>query len=259
MVMKTDFKVWLGGKLLPLVAWLLKEDAHPLKNVVKGGIGEASVQFFIWLGLDKKAYPRFHDITVPAKGGRRKTTQIDTVVVSRYGVFVVEVKNMKGTISVAEGDEYWMLNGKVCESFNPARQNRWHIKWLSELLELPEKAFESVVFFVPGFFVTEKCKFDKEPPRGVMNRGVIEYIRRFGDDSRLSAEQVRNVCIKLQKQQDENARERAARFQATMEDSARTCPQCNNGKLVKRTNKTGYNAGVEFWGCSNYPDCKYTE
>lgn len=34
------------------------------------------------------------------------------------------------------------------------------------------------------------------------------------------------------------------------------CPQCL-GKLVKRTATRGLYAGNTFWGCGNYPNCKY--
>ena len=35
------------------------------------------------------------------------------------------------------------------------------------------------------------------------------------------------------------------------------CPRCG-GKLVVRTAKRGDNVGKQFYGCSNYPKCKYT-
>lgn len=34
------------------------------------------------------------------------------------------------------------------------------------------------------------------------------------------------------------------------------CPKCN-GKLILRTATKGTNAGKQFYGCSNYPKCKY--
>jgi ssDNA-binding Zn-finger/Zn-ribbon topoisomerase 1 len=33
------------------------------------------------------------------------------------------------------------------------------------------------------------------------------------------------------------------------------CPQCSNGKLIKRKNKSG----TIFLGCTNFPKCKYTQ
>ena len=35
------------------------------------------------------------------------------------------------------------------------------------------------------------------------------------------------------------------------------CPKCGD-KLVLRTAKKGVNAGSQFYGCSNYPNCKFT-
>ena len=34
------------------------------------------------------------------------------------------------------------------------------------------------------------------------------------------------------------------------------CPRCG-GKLVKRISRRGEHAGSKFWGCSNYPKCRY--
>lgn len=36
------------------------------------------------------------------------------------------------------------------------------------------------------------------------------------------------------------------------------CPRCGN-ELVKRIAKKGKNQGNQFWGCSSYPKCRYTE
>lgn len=36
-----------------------------------------------------------------------------------------------------------------------------------------------------------------------------------------------------------------------------TCPRCGK-KMIRREAKKGKNAGDEFWGCVNYPRCKYT-
>jgi four helix bundle suffix protein len=38
-------------------------------------------------------------------------------------------------------------------------------------------------------------------------------------------------------------------------DEAPPCPQCGKAMVV-RTAKSGKNAGNQFWGCSDYPDCK---
>lgn len=40
-------------------------------------------------------------------------------------------------------------------------------------------------------------------------------------------------------------------------DALPLCPRCNSGMTV-RIAKQGFNAGGEFWGCSNFPSCRGT-
>lgn len=42
------------------------------------------------------------------------------------------------------------------------------------------------------------------------------------------------------------------------ENSSDICPLCG-GKLIVRSAKRGTNAGQLFWGCSNFPRCRYTK
>lgn len=62
---------------------------------VKGWFGEAQGALAKHLLLDKEIYTTLNNITIPTANG---TTQIDHVVVSRHGIFVIETKNMKGWI-----------------------------------------------------------------------------------------------------------------------------------------------------------------
>ncbi len=38
----------------------------------------------------------------------------------------------------------------------------------------------------------------------------------------------------------------------------RACPRCG-GSLVLRISKKGEHSGEQFWGCENYPKCRYHE
>jgi restriction system protein len=59
----------------------------------KGMIGEAFINLGIRLFLDKREYHLLKDVTLPTPQG---TTQIDHVIVSPFGLFVIETKNIKG-------------------------------------------------------------------------------------------------------------------------------------------------------------------
>ena len=61
----------------------------------KGIVGEFIVNLSAKLLLDKEKYHLIKNVTLPTENG---STQIDHVIVSEFGVFVVETKNMKGWI-----------------------------------------------------------------------------------------------------------------------------------------------------------------
>ncbi len=62
----------------------------------KGAMGEWAVNLASSLALNKHDYHLIKDVTLPTEDGG--TTQIDHIIVSRYGIFVVETKNMQGWI-----------------------------------------------------------------------------------------------------------------------------------------------------------------
>lgn len=73
------------------------------KPRIKGYFGEKSVSLFI-SGLDELKYKVINNIMLRVNG---KTSQIDHIIVSNYGIFVIETKNYKGWITGNEYDDYW--------------------------------------------------------------------------------------------------------------------------------------------------------
>ena len=53
----------------------------------------------------------------------------------------------------------------------------------------------------------------------------------------------------------ESASERHVRRASTL--TVPTCARCG-ARMVLRTSQTGARKGQKFWGCSNYPACRYT-
>ena len=83
-----------------------------------------------------------------ASGG--ETTEIDHVVFSRHGVFVLETKNYNGWIFGEEKSRYWtQIIYRTKHKFqNPLRQNYKHIKTLQQITGLSDKHFHNLVVFV---------------------------------------------------------------------------------------------------------------
>ena len=94
-------------------------------GILSGWIGEKTTAFGMWLSLDSNIYRRFHNIIIPTNNG---TTQIDHIIVSPFGLFVIETKNYKGWIFGSEKQSKWTqsLYGKKYTFQNPLRQNYKH-------------------------------------------------------------------------------------------------------------------------------------
>ena len=104
-----------------------------------------------WVKLELKKLPKdkyvvLNDIMIKDEKG---THQIDHLVISMFGIFVIEMKNYYGLIKGKEFDNKWcQYLGKNKSYFlNPIHQNYGHIKSLSNLLKLDDKYFISIVCF----------------------------------------------------------------------------------------------------------------
>jgi len=70
----------------------------------KGWLGEKATSVGLGFNLDPETYKVISNIIIPDKNG---STQIDHVVVSKYGIFVIEVKNYNGWIFGDEKNPEW--------------------------------------------------------------------------------------------------------------------------------------------------------
>lgn len=220
-------------------------------SFVKGALGElqgrAASKFF----LDESVYRSLHNVTIPAKNG---TTQIDHVIVSRYGVFVVEAKNYNGWIFGSERDAQWTqsLFGKKSRFQNPLRQNHRHIASLAEFLGLPEDRFHSVVMF------WGECEIKTKLPSNVLTKGYTSFIKSK-TELLFSEVEVGHIVEAVQQGRLpatwKTHREHVASLRRR--HGSNVCPKCGS-ELVERVAKTGVNAGKSFLGCSSFPKCRYT-
>jgi hypothetical protein len=120
------------------------------KAKIKGIIGEQTVALYLH-SLDKKKYKVLHNVVLESDG---YTTQIDHLVISDYGIFVIETKNYKGWIFGNEEAQYWtqvIFNHRE-KLYNPIKQNQGHIKALKKCLpEFPNFIYKIIkIFLVKG-------------------------------------------------------------------------------------------------------------
>lgn len=222
----------------------------------KGVLGEALVNFTAWLGLPVEIYHRIHDVTLPTPDG---TTQIDHIFVSRFGIFVVETKNMRGWIFGGENQAQWTqtIYRKSFKFQNPIRQNYKHVKALEAALDVSPETIHSVVVF------TGDSTFKSPMPANVTwGGGYVRYIKSFREPV-LSDSEVQRVVSRIQSGRLEPSREthrqHVQRLRARADPAAeRKCPKCGSS-MVLRTSRRGAGAGNQFWGCSTYPKCRVVQ
>ena len=223
-----------------------------LKSFIKGWTGELQGTLAHKVFLDSNVYEDINNITLPTANG---TTQIDHVIVSRFGIFVVETKNMSDWIFGDEKSPQWtqsLPGGRKFQFQNPLHQNYKHVKALQEFLGIEKEKFFSVVMF------WGEAEFKTPMPPNVMTHGYVPYIKSKLDVLFTGGEMDEIILAiktgRLPKSWT-TGREHVAGLNARFA-STTTCPKCG-GALVLRTVKTGARAGARFYGCSGFPGCRY--
>jgi hypothetical protein len=153
---------------------MLKELLKMYKPRIKGAVGETvfGLASSVAFGSD---WHILKNIVIPAYDG---TTQIDQIAISKYGIFVIEIKSYKGWIFGKERDAKWTQTlFKEKHSFqNPLFQNYKHIKSLQEITGISENKFKSVIVF------SGEAVFKTPMPENVVKGAAyIGYIKSFKD------------------------------------------------------------------------------
>lgn len=186
-----------------------------------------------------------------------KTTQIDHVVVSEYRIFVIETKHYQGWIYGDANREYWTQNiyGNKYELWNPIHQNQGHIRALRRVLtDIPPGVFISIVTF------SRQASLDIRNSENVIYWDELKDLIRSFQRRLISTEQAQNAYETLlaanidskdnQKQHIRRVREQISKREEAIADGH--CPRCG-GQLMLRKGVHG-----PFYGCSNYPRCRFT-
>jgi restriction system protein len=221
-------------------------------SILKGWFGEKMTTFNMWLSLNGSIYRRFHDVIVPSKNG---TTQIDHLIVSRYGVFIVETKNMRGWIFGSEHQQKW-IQSLFKEKYpfqNPIKQTYRQKKVLAEFLNVQESVIRTVIYFVGD------STFKTRMPNNVIDSGLGTYIKQFNNQvlSTMELDRLLKVIERHKVESPLSKRDHKRSLQQR-HNSDSICPKCGS-ELILRTVKNGSNTVSKFLGCKSYPKCKFTK
>lgn len=187
------------------------------------------------------------------------TTQIDHVVVSKFGVFVIETKDYSGKIYGSEKSQYWTqyVGNEQHKMYNPIMQNNGHVRALKLAFnDLPSIPIVPIVVFVGNADLNLMIEHHHVVYGSHLQRTIKAYqtghvtqesVHRYIDAIHRAESRVTDDQRAMHVQ---NIRNRMATNESVMQSGR--CPRCGR-KLVLRQGKNG-----PFWGCNGYPNCHFT-
>lgn len=174
---------------------LLLISAYISSPKFKGKLGEFAikVQAKNYLGEE---YILLNDCTLPDT--QNGTTQIDHILLSPYGIFVIETKNYQGWIFGGERQKSWTqkIYKKSFKFQNPLHQNYKHMKVLESILEdvIAPQYLHSLIIFTP------QSTFKTVMPANVVQGNAwIEYIKQFKEDV-IPAIKLKRIQYRIEKE-----------------------------------------------------------
>ena len=243
--------IWLIAIVLLAVAFILK---HIGKSpTLIGKAGENKVARI--LDSLPREYQVFNNVIIPHQKG---TSQIDHIVISPYGIFVIETKNYEGWIYGAERSNEWKQTFRTTKPhyfYNPIKQNWGHIYTLSYFLKLDKNVFRPIIVFSNK----STLKIQVETPvvhMSQLKREILSYTQRIILESEVDIIVDRLMNTNLVGRENEKKHIQSVKNYVVQKQQALSsgnCPRCG-AALVLRNGKYG-----NFYGCSNYPKCKFTQ
>lgn len=234
----------------------------------KGKRGEMRVSEILSQLSDE--YTILNDLVFQTEKG---TTQIDHLVVSKYGIFTIETKNYRGEIygddnrkewtqlivtEVTYAKKWWKTYTYVTKNrfYNPVKQSVGHAFRIKELLSVfPHVKIVPIVVFtgdaILSYVESKNHVVYEENLLDVIDGYKTTYLTDNDVQAVLAILTGNNIRETVSDRQHVKSLRTAAReVNATINSGI--CPKCG-GHLIGRTGKYG-----TFYGCSNYPKCRFT-
>lgn len=236
----------------------------PKENELKGSFGEWLAKYYSKIVTDALV---LHDILIDGADGH--TSQIDLVMIGEKGIYVIEVKSFNGKV-YGDGKKktwYYYIGEKKYDIYSPLLQNKKHIQYLKTFLtEFGDIPFFSVVLLIGADFKVNNINANPDSIDTVVCNSLpalTDSIQLLAQDKPITLTETKKQEIFkfIQSNQHIGKDARSAHKQSVQSYKAdleeyrdkKICPHCKI-PLVLRKGKYG-----EFYGCRNYPKCKYTQ
>lgn len=277
--------------LLPRAQEKVKDKIEREIAITKAGItGEENVLF----ELNNSNIDMYilQDIYIETKDGRH--AQIDFVVVTKKLTFLIECKNLVGDIEIDSKGNFTRTiqygRRKYREGFySPITQNERHMEILKECIAeekgailgaMARKSFDMyykslVVLANPKTVLNDRFAKKEVKEKVIRVDQLITTMKKMlAEVSILSQSSMKDIHENAERLLQKNKTERTdyifkyeeliKETEESQERAAKVsdqtvrliCPKCG-AELVLRTARRGASAGKQFYGCSNFPKCRF--
>lgn len=242
--------------------------------VIKGTVGEWKVKSK--LRSIGEEYKVFHNIYLP--NGEHGLTQVDHIVTSAYGLFVIETKHYSGWIFGDEYKPFWtqVIYRRKSKFYNPIRQNYGHIQALAAYIG---KENTADIHSVIAFSSNSTFKFNKKftTAHVIQFPELLRTISHYKEHriGEMELKHINDKLTELSSLEKKDKKERKAEHlkkvrqakkrlsaipiniaetqKQVATDNPKRCPKCE-GYLTLKSGRYG-----KFYGCSGFPVCRHTE
>ena len=236
------------------------------------------------------------DLYIQTEDGR--SAQIDFFVITPYANVIIECKNLFGNIEINNKGDFirsFEYKGRKYKEgiYSPITQNERHLEVYKDCWE-SSKGFVTKLISGKYFTYYNKTivvlansktvvndKFAKKEIKQQVIRAdqLVNYLKSLKTDVRSSLKSMKEsgervLAMNVQERTDylkkfedlaTEIKSEEVSVEASKEETLITkpaekllCPRCG-GQLILRTAKKGDNAGNQFYGCSNFPKCRYIQ
>lgn len=236
----------------------------PTANELKGSFGEWLTKYYSKIMTNALV---LHDVLIDGADGY--TSQIDLIMVGVRGVYVIEVKMFENARIYGDCKKskwYYYRGGKKYEIYSPVKQNQKHIEYLKTFLsDFGDVPFFSIIALLCDDFKVTNINDNPDDIRTIICSGLLAMnngLQIFAENKPIvfdeeKQRQIYEYILNNQhngKEARQEHKEKVKEYKNTLDEmkNQKICPNCKT-PLVLRKGKYG-----EFYGCSNYPKCRYT-
>ena len=232
-----------------LLRKIIRTATKPARAKAHGREGESKVNSTLNpLIFGKVEHRQINNLVLVDDNG--KSHQIDHIEIRHNGIFCIETKNYIGWVFGNETSEKWtqtLYTGEKHQFYNPVKQNKSHCYHISKVI--------GKKYPVTSVIVMANNNAEKISANNVVNLNELKkYLSWYNDGTNLSTEEMDEIYNKLLAARvDITNKEHVENIKKTQREvNNKICPR--GGKLVLRKGQSG-----SFYGCSNYPNCKFTK